>query len=88
MNTLSDPFVIVIVIVGAVRTFVGGGLDGHTIGCADGFGTMALFAFPLSITMDTVGNFFVTDSGNNQIRKLYATGMESTKGPALLSPFF
>jgi len=45
-----------------------GGLGG-TFGHADGVGTVARFHFPQGIAVDAAGNLYVSDSGNNTIRK-------------------
>jgi len=54
---------------GLVSTFAGG-----TVGSADGMGTAAQFNRPSSITMDSSGNFFVTDTNNQRIRKITPAG--------------
>lgn len=41
-----------------------------TIGAADGIGTAASFGNLSGITVDTQGNVYVTDAGNNTIRKI------------------
>jgi sugar lactone lactonase YvrE len=45
-----------------------GGLAG-LVGCADGPGSTARFFIPTGIALDTAGNIFVTESGNNVIVK-------------------
>jgi hypothetical protein len=44
-------------------------IAGRIPGCADGVGTAARFNLPSSIVVDTSGNLYVTDFGNNTIRK-------------------
>jgi sugar lactone lactonase YvrE len=51
--------------VGLVSTIVG-----NTEGFADGIGTNALLNNPLGIVSDNSGNFYVSDSDNNKIRKI------------------
>jgi sugar lactone lactonase YvrE len=47
-------------------------------GSADGFGAAASFSSPSGLAMDSSGNLFVADTGNNTIRKVSATGLVST----------
>ncbi|HUA23411.1 MAG TPA: NHL repeat-containing protein, partial [Steroidobacteraceae bacterium] len=55
---------------GVVSTFAGS----TTIGHADGTGTSASFTAPEGIAMDSSGNLWVTDSGNNEIREITTPG--------------
>jgi len=59
---------------GNVTTFAGSGVNGHT----DGTGTAASFDSPAGITIDASGNIYVSDSGNNLIRKITSGGVVST----------
>ena len=43
-------------------------------GSVDGKGILASFNFPLGVAVDTSGNVYVADSGNNKIRKITITG--------------
>ena len=43
-------------------------------GSADGTGTNALFDLPHCVELDSVGNLYVTDYGNETIRKMMPTG--------------
>ena len=52
-----------------VTTFAGGG-GGTLNGTADGTGTAARFIHPIGLAVDSVGNIYVADAGNNRIRKI------------------
>lgn len=41
---------------------------------SDGIGTAASFFHPFGVTVDTSGTIYVSDSGNNMIRKIVSTG--------------
>jgi sugar lactone lactonase YvrE len=47
-------------------------------GAANGAGIAASFFFPTGIAADITGNVYVTDSGNNTVRKIDASGVVST----------
>jgi hypothetical protein len=47
-------------------------------GAADGTGTAARFYHPAGIALDSAGNAYVTDAGNNTIRKITSAGVVST----------
>lgn len=52
---------------------------GHNgTGSEDGTGTVAGFNLPKGITVDNLGNLYVTDSQNNMIRKITASGVVTT----------
>src|SRR5262245_45851793 len=44
-------------------------------GSADGAGAAAQFKAPYGVALDTNGNVFVTDTGNNTIRKVTPAGV-------------
>ena len=48
------------------------------VGSTDGSGAAASFRFPTGIAVDGSGNLYVTDAGNNTIRKITANGVVST----------
>jgi hypothetical protein len=58
---------------GMVSTLAGGGQSG-----ADGTGTAAGFTFPMGITVDSWGNIYVADTGDNTIRWVLPTGVVTT----------
>jgi len=60
---------------GTVSTFAG--LAG-VFGSADGTGTAARFDTPQDIVADATGNLFVTDTGNQTIRKITPAGVVTT----------
>lgn len=50
-----------------VATFAGSG----TVGTADGTGAAAKFSYLAGIAIDSSGTVYVTDTGNNRIRKIH-----------------
>jgi sugar lactone lactonase YvrE len=59
---------------GAVSTLAGSSF----VGFLDGTGASARFRNPTSVAVDSNGNVFVADSGNNAIRKITPSGVVST----------
>ena len=60
---------------GTVSTFAGAA---GVRGFADGTGGGARFYLPFALTFDDQGNLFVSDSGNNTIRKITPAGVVTT----------
>ena len=61
---------------GRVSTFAGSPTG--RAGSTDGTGTKARFAMPGYVTTDSADNVYVTDTGNNTIRKITAGGVVTT----------
>ncbi len=59
---------------GNVTTFAGNG----TAGFVNGAAATAQFNTPNGVAVDTLGNVFVADTGNNRIRKIDTTGAVTT----------
>ena len=66
-----------------VTTFAG---SAGLFGSADGTGTAARFNSPFGVAVDQSGNVFVTDTGNNTIRKITPARVVTTLGGLALSP--
>lgn len=63
---------------GVVSTLAGSGPTGALCGYTDGAGTIARFCGPYGIEVDNSGNVYVSDTGNNVIRKITSAGVVST----------
>ncbi|MNX84952.1 Serine/threonine-protein kinase PknD [compost metagenome] len=59
---------------GKVTTFAGSGAPGNQ----DGMGAAASFNNPIGFTWDTAGNLYVSERGNDLIRKITPQGLVST----------
>ena len=68
---------------GAVSTFAG--LAGNP-GSRDGLGSQARFCNPHGVAVDSAGNLYVADTGNDTIRKITVTGMVTTLAGRAGSP--
>ena len=68
---------------GIVSTLAG--LAG-SVGWTDGAGSEARFLLPLGVATDHAGYVYVSDNGNETIRKITPGGLVSTLGGAVLSP--
>ena len=53
-------------------------LAGGAIGYLDSIGTNALFNYPTGVAVDSLGNVYVTDSGNTRIRLIKPNGVVTT----------
>ena len=76
VDSVNNTIRKVVIATGVVTTFAGSAV---TAGSDDGSGTAARFNYPHGVASDGAGNLFVTDSGNDTIRKIViATGKVTT----------
>ena len=66
---------------GLVTTFAGGGA-----GFTDATGTNAQFRNPRGLAVDSAGNVYVADLGNNSVRKITPSGIVSTLASGFSGP--
>ncbi len=59
---------------GVVTTFAGSTTSGHS----DGLSNIASFYYPYGVAVDSSGNIYVADTGNNEIRKITPGGVVTT----------
>jgi sugar lactone lactonase YvrE len=61
---------------GIISTFAGTGINGYS---GDGAqAAMAQLSYPRGVTVDNTGNVYITDFGNERIRKVHASGIITT----------
>lgn len=68
---------------GVVTTLAGSG----SVGSADGTGAAATFSSPTGVAVDSIGNVYVADVGNNEIRKVTPSGVVTTVAGSTKSGF-
>ena len=69
---------------GLVTTLAGSG----SLGSVNGTGTAASFYNPRGLAVDAVGNMYVSDSGNNLIRKITVAGVVTTFDTVKATSFY
>ena len=63
---------------GSVVTTLAGLPPDVAVGSADGTGTAAQFRGPEGVSVDSLGNVYVTDVGNSTVRRITSSGVVST----------
>jgi hypothetical protein len=72
----TQPFITSSLPITAVGTV--SALAGNSNGNLDGTGTAARFRYPIAVVADAVGNVYVTDGNNHNIRKITPSGVVTT----------
>jgi hypothetical protein len=70
----TTDYIVCKIISGSAVILAGSGTNGYV----DGLGTAASFGGLGGLTVDSTGNLFVADNGNNVIRKITSAGLVST----------
>jgi uncharacterized repeat protein (TIGR03803 family) len=69
---------------GVVTTLAG---SAGQIGSNNGIGSAARFDYPWGVAVDSAGNVYVADTGNDEIRKISSAGLVSGDSPAFSETF-
>jgi hypothetical protein len=64
----------------AHAAFIGSADSTNLPASVDGNATTARFSYPTDITIDSVGNLYVTDSGTEKVRRITTNGIVTTLG--------
>jgi subtilisin family serine protease/sugar lactone lactonase YvrE len=75
-TAISDLATVLVTRANTVTTFAGSGKAGSDDG--QNLGTVASFAGPYGVAVDTLGNIYVADTYNNKIRKISPSGVVTT----------
>jgi uncharacterized protein (TIGR03437 family) len=63
---------------GDINTFAGNSVTGANYTGDGGLATSALLSDPVAVLLDAAGNLYISDSGNNAIRKVNTSGIITT----------